>query len=227
MIDQAAISLRRSWRDRASLPDRLRPWIESLTVRLAASSDGPIFSVGIAACSAGDGATTIAMAVAHHIQSGLGKRALLVDADTRGGRLDRAYRLPRAPGFTDLLAGRASLREVVRATDDGGLHVMTAGTPLPNALGLLEGHVLDTMMTRLREAFELVIFDCAPLDLAAETFVLAKRLDGLVMVLAAERTRWENGARQIERLRNEKVRVLGAALNGKRFFIPSFLYRRL
>jgi Mrp family chromosome partitioning ATPase len=72
-----------------------------------------------------------------------------------------------------------------------------------------------------------VIFDCSPLSGDGETFVMAKRLDGLVMILAAEKTRWERSAQLMERLRAANINVLGAALNGKRHFIPGPIYDRL
>jgi capsular exopolysaccharide synthesis family protein len=207
--------------------DVLRPWIEPLAVRLGNPTDGPLFGVGIAACAAGEGATTIACAVAHRVQAGLGRRVLLVDANLARARLHDEFQIPRAPGLSDLLAGRSTLREVIHAVDESGLNVLPAGSPSSNTLRYFESHVLDTMMERLREVFDIVIFDCAPLSHGAETFLLAKRLDGLLMVLAAEKTRWESGARLVQQLRAEKINVLGAALNGKKFFIPHAIYKRL
>jgi Mrp family chromosome partitioning ATPase len=208
-------------------PASLAPWIEGLAARLGAPADGALRSVGIAACSPGEGATTIACAVADRIETVLRRRVLLIDANFRAARLHDEFRLPRAPGLSDLLTGRSTLREAVRAVDGTGLHVMTAGAPSASLVNLFDAQIFDLMKTRLSEAFDLLIFDCPPLSDDADTFVLAKRLDGLVMVLAAEKTRWESGAQSIQRLRAAKVNVLGAALNGKRFFIPNMIYKRL
>jgi Mrp family chromosome partitioning ATPase len=207
--------------------EAMRPWIEGLAVRLANAVDGPLFSVGFSACAAGEGTTAVARAVAHWLQAGLGRRVVLVDANLAAARLHLEFQTPRAPGLTDLLAGRSTLHEVVREVGDDGLHLITGGSPTHEALRALDGQTLDSLIERLRETYDMAIFDCAPLSNGTETFLLAKRLDGLVMVLAAERTRWESGARLIEQLRDGGVNVLGAALNRKKFFIPRALYKRL
>jgi protein-tyrosine kinase len=225
MMQQTAGSGRRSRGERRA--ESMRPWIEALAVRLANPTDGPLFSVGFSACASGEGATTIACAVAHWVQAGLGRRVLLVDANLSSARLHLEFQVPQAPGLADLLAARSTLAEVVRPVGTAGLHLMTVGSPSRDVLHAFDSQLIDTMVERLREAFDIVIFDCAPLGNGAEAFLLAKHLDGLIMVLAAERTRWESGARLIERLRAGGVNVLGAALNRKKFFIPRALYKRL
>lgn len=205
----------------------LQPWIEGLVVRLGDPADGSLKFVGIAACSPGEGATTVACAVANRIQTGLHKRVLLVDANLGRPRLHALFGLPLTPGLIELLNGRATLRETVHTIDESGLSIIAAGAPSPGSSGIFENETFDAMKSHLGEYFDTVLFDCAPLDGDAETFVMAKRLDGLVMVLAAEKTRWEGGAQLIERLRAANINVLGAALNGKRFFIPKLIYKRL
>jgi capsular exopolysaccharide synthesis family protein len=213
--------------DSGGLSDALRPSIEALAERLGNPPTGSLFCVGIASCSAGEGATTIAAEVARRIQHGLGRRVLLVDANFARPRLHQLFDIARSPGLSELLAGRRTLRDVVQPVDESGLHLIAAGAPSPDAMRYFDSHLIETMKDRLGEAFDIIIFDCAPLSGGAETLVLAKRLDGLLLVLAAERTRWESGARTMEQLRAANVNVLGAALNGKKFFIPRAIYKRL
>ena len=205
----------------------LQPWIEGLAVQLGTPNEETLRFIGIAACSPGEGATTIACAVANRIQTGLAKRVLLIDANLRSPRLHQLFGLPVTPGLIDLLNGRCTLREAVQTVDDSGLCVITAGTSVSGSLAIFESEAFHAMKSRLREYFDTVIFDCSPLDGEADTFVVAKRLDGLVIVLAAEKTRWANGSRLVDRLRSANINVLGAALNGRRFFIPQQIYQRL
>jgi Mrp family chromosome partitioning ATPase len=210
-----------------TLPKGLEPWIEGLAVRLGTPANASLPFVGLAACDDSAGTTTIARAVAHQIHAGLGRRVLLVDANFKTPGLHREFGLPLGPGLSDLLAGLTTLRQAVQTADGSGLCVLTAGTPSLASLSLFTGPAFETMKGHLREYFDNIIFDCAPLSRDAETYVLAKKLDGLVMVLAAERTRWESGAQIIERLRSADVNVVGAVINGKKFHIPNFIYRWL
>lgn len=207
--------------------DRLQPWVEGLAVRLGAPAEGALRFIGIAACSSGDGATTVACATAQRIQQSLGKRVLLVDANLGAPRLHTTFDLPQRPGLTELLSGQHTLREVVHEIEPEGLCVIPAGAPAADCLALFENDAFETMKSRVLEYFDTVIFDCPSLSSDAGTFVIAKKLDGLVMVLAAERTRWENGTRLIEQLRQSRINVLGAVLNRKRQFIPRLIYDHL
>jgi Mrp family chromosome partitioning ATPase len=52
-------------------------------------------------------------------------------------------------------------------------------------------------------------------------------MDGVIMVLQAESTRWEVAQSARERIESEKVKVLGAVLNRRQMYIPHWAYRML
>jgi Mrp family chromosome partitioning ATPase len=210
-----------------SFSARIGPWIDNLAVQIGTDVAGQGTFISFAAVSPGSGTTSVACAVAERLQIVLGRRVLLIDAGNRAPHLHELFGIANSAGLADVLDGRNTLREAVRPIGPGGHGVMTAGAPDREFARLIDSDAFASLKTHLGEYFDHVIFDCAAFQTDASSLILARRVDGLVLVLAAEQTRWESGAQAIERLRSAQVNVIGAALNRKRFYIPRLLYKRL
>jgi Mrp family chromosome partitioning ATPase len=52
-------------------------------------------------------------------------------------------------------------------------------------------------------------------------------MDGVIMVIEAENTRWEVAQSARERIASERIHILGAVLNRRKMYIPEWAYRRL
>jgi capsular exopolysaccharide synthesis family protein len=141
-----------------------------------------------------------------------GKRVLLVDADLRRPRLHDVFGISRDPGLTQLILGQASLSRIVHQTQYG-LHVLPAGLLPPNPAELLGGERMQEVIDELRTAYEFVIFDAAPVLVAADPVVLATRVDGSLLVVRAGKTGREDGIQALHRLASVDARVVGGVLN--------------
>ena len=82
-------------------------------------------------------------------------------------------------------------------------------------------------MIELREKFDYVLIDAAPLGSSTDAVLLGQKADGLVLIVEAHSTRREAARIAKETLAASKVNVLGAILNNRTFPIPESLYRRL
>jgi uncharacterized protein involved in exopolysaccharide biosynthesis len=85
------------------------------------------------------------------------EQAVLVDLTCGATAVSGPLGLPRAPGFTDLAAGRAGFEDVVRIDDDTPLQVITTGNPKVMA----KGEATDRF-TRVFEALTQA-YDCVVL----------------------------------------------------------------
>jgi protein-tyrosine kinase len=70
-----------------------------------------------------------------------------------------------------------------------------------------------------------VLFDSAPANSYMDSIALAGKVDGVVMVLQSEKTRWEVAQFIRERLESGNGNILGVILNKRRFYIPRWLYK--
>ena len=102
-----------------------------------------------------------------------------------------------------------------------------AGRAVENPIALYESDAFTKAVEGLRAAYGLLIFDCPPLVDSPEAAVLASKMDGLVMVLQAEKTRWEAARAIQEELAALEVPLLGAILNKRREVVPESIRKRL
>ena len=79
------------------------------------------------------------------------------------------------------------------------------------------------MLARLRPEYDFVVVDSPPVNQYADASVLANKVDGVILVIEADRTplaEAEAAKRQLERV---GARILGVVLNRKRSYIPAFI----
>ena len=79
----------------------------------------------------------------------------------------------------------------------------------------------------MKERADWVLFDSPPITHHMDSVVLAPKVDGVVMVVEAERTRWEVAENARKSIKGGNGNVLGVILNKRRYPIPEWLYTRL
>jgi Mrp family chromosome partitioning ATPase len=90
---------------------------------------------------------------------------------------------------------------------------------------LFDGDPISKLLTDLRERFDFVIIDGAPLDGYSESFFLASKVDGVILVVESERTTKQVVKKIKKELEWGPVNLLGIVLNKKKNYLPSFLDR--
>ncbi|SMG16107.1 capsular exopolysaccharide family [Agreia pratensis] len=117
-----------------------------------------------------------------------GARVLVVDADLRRPKLHEYLGLEGAVGLTDLLIGRAEPSDVIQPWGKGDLFVLPAGKIPPNPSELLGSEALVTLLAEFNRAFDIVLFDSAPLLPVTDAAILARLVGGTIVVCAAGKT---------------------------------------
>jgi len=174
----------------------------------------------------GGGASTVLINFATSLAAD-GDRVLLVDANLRNPSLHAAFDLPREDGLTDLLLEDMTLGEVTKKTDNPNLSVITCGTPHPNPFVILESDSLDTYMTDMKASTDWVLFDSPAITSCNDAAALAGNVDGVILVVESEKTRWEVAENARKSIKGGDGNVLGVVLNKRKYHIPGWLYKRL
>jgi Mrp family chromosome partitioning ATPase len=126
--------------------------------------------------------------------------------------------------MVDILeGGEDDLSNVIQKTELENFTVLPAGRAAANPSRLARSMRLNEVMSALRMQNEFIVMDMAPVLPVADTRVLAKVVDGIVMVVRAGVTPREIVARAIEAVGNE--RVLGVVLNGTETAMPKWMQR--
>jgi capsular exopolysaccharide synthesis family protein len=145
-----------------------------------------------------------------------GYRTLLIDGDTRRGGQHNLFDVPRLPGLTDVLAGKAPLEKALQQTKLSGLTLLPCGTRMQRGPEMLLSPVMRELIQRVRTTYSIIIVDSPPLAAGADPIVLSTVTGNMMLVLRAGTSDLALAEAHLDSLDNLPVRILGAVLNDVR-----------
>ncbi len=173
----------------------------------------PIRTLLVTSARPAEGKTTVATNLAYTAARS-GDRVLLIDCDLRKPQAHLFFALPNEIGFTSVLLGEATIRQVAHLVKDAdALAVVTAGPQPPNPSELLAGERTQESLERLSESVDLIVLDSPPVLPVSDPVVLAPLVDGVVVVASANSTDRRQLGKSIERLAQVDAPMLGTVLN--------------
>lgn len=174
--------------------------------------DNPPRVIVVTSPAPGDGKSTVAANLATTIAAS-GQPVVLIDADLRRPMVAKIFGLPSGGGLSDVLAGRAPLRDVVQHWADApNLQIVTAGKVPPNPSEVLGSERMKSLLERLSKDW-LVIVDAPPLLAVTDAAILTNRADGAFVVASVGSTTYESLARALGMLERAHARAMGVILN--------------
>jgi capsular exopolysaccharide synthesis family protein len=194
------------------------------------SKHGATKVVMVAATDHGEGGTTTAAILASTIARSGSSKILLVDANLRTPALDEVFEQGqnhKLLGLSDKVLSEAPLDQTIYQTDIPNLFFMPCGRTVTSPSYIFDSEPLTLMLSALREKFDFIIFDGSPLRDYSESSFLAGKMDGVILVVEAERTKIEVVRKIRKDLESTGVPILGVVLNKKRSYIPDYLERFL
>lgn len=142
-----------------------------------------------------------------------GTEVVVADCDLRRPSIHRVFDLSNDKGLTTMLLEGEASEIPLQHTAVPNLRVLTTGPVPANPADMLGARRMEQVIESLSGSAELVLFDAAPVGLVAETAVLASRMDGVLLVVSAGKTRREAAVRAKAMLEKANARVLGVVLN--------------
>jgi capsular exopolysaccharide synthesis family protein len=141
-----------------------------------------------------------------------GLRVVVVDADLRRPRLHKVFRVHPRGGLTgSLLEGAMDGR--LQPSEVEGLVILPAGDLPPNPAELLGSHRLQGLLDALLQHMDVVLIDSPPVLPVTDAAVLARNVDGVLLVVDAGETRREVARRAVESLQQVGANLIGVVLN--------------
>lgn len=145
----------------------------------------------------------------------LGKRVALVGMDIRMPRLAQMTGLKEAPGVTAFLAkSDTALAGITQPMSQvQGLDVLVGGAIPPNPSELLLGKRTELLFEQLRQTYDIIVVDSAPIAMVSDTFSLTRFADVTLAVTRANHTR-RAMVKHLDRLVAEgRLKNLGLVIN--------------
>ncbi len=184
-------------------------------------------TIMITSSVSGEGSSTVASNLAVSLSRNRTLKTLLVDVNSRRPTLHKHFDLENKFGFYDLIFGKKGAEGVLKRTRWPNLLVITSGEINSNPSEMLEPQGLKHLLSRLKEEFNYLIFDSPPITAYPDALLLAPQMDGVILVVQAERVRWEVVQEVKEQLELIHANIVGVVLNKRKNYIPEFIYKRL
>ena len=159
-------------------------------------------SVLITSPGPGEGKTVNAINVAISIAQEVDRTVLLIDANLRKPAIHKYFGLEEGIGLADYLLGKASISEVLLNPGIDKLTIMPGGHPLTTSSEMLGAARMADLVSEMKDRYEdrILVFDGPDILNSADAQVFAKLVDGIVLVVEAEKTTRKEVKQAIERL---------------------------
>lgn len=158
----------------------------------------------------------------------MGKRVLVIGADLRRPMLAHRFGFDNRQGVTTYLSGQESRLESLlkQSNDNPNLYVLPAGPVPPNPNELLMSSAMTRMMSILRNEFDYIIIDSAPVGVISDTFLIT-RFSDLQLYVTRARYSTKSSLKVLHNaIASGKFSSCYIVLNGVDMGSNSYLYRR-
>lgn len=214
--------------------DHLQPNFLNLSLRIIskledkAGNDNIGKIVYVTSAVKGEGKTFVSRGVSLSIAQSSLNKVLLIDGNMESPSLHSIFACDNNSGLSNLLENQKFGTMKAHKTMTDNLDVLPAGTQCRPGL-LYKKHLLSQFLGHVKQHYDLVIVDAAPLlGTGANSFV--HLIDGMVVVIEAAKTRSEvvkEALYQVNPGGVPKVNILGTVLNKRPKYIPDSIYKFL
>jgi capsular exopolysaccharide synthesis family protein len=169
--------------------------------------------IAVTSPAAGDGKSVTSVNLAGALARGTDDRVLLIDADLRRPSVSGLLGLNREErGLAEALGeARLPFTDTLQPTPLPNLSMLPAGLMRGGVSELLRSSALDTILRQARQRYSYVIVDTPPLLPVFDSALLAKLVDGVLVVVSANQTPRKLLGEALNML--EPSKVLGIVFN--------------
>ncbi|MFH0732137.1 MAG: polysaccharide biosynthesis tyrosine autokinase [Candidatus Omnitrophota bacterium] len=141
-----------------------------------------------------------------------GKDVLIIDCDLRKSTLHKYYGVENKNGITQLVQGEEGIQPVNAGIPH--LDILPAGKHAQNPAELLSSDAFDKILKELKQKYDLIIIDSAPLFAVTDSTILIKKSDIAILAIRADVTP-KKAIRRLARFSEDIYsKILGVVFNG-------------
>jgi capsular exopolysaccharide synthesis family protein len=175
----------------------------------------------------GEGTSTVVREFARVSAAKFGKSVLLLDADQRHPSLHLFFHIVPDCGWQEVVRDNGPIEKALHQIGETRLFISPSSEYSPSHPHIYNSLLIDAFLKKLRERFDLILIDSPPATTSTDGLALSSKVDGVVLVVEAEKTRWPVAENVRDRIKGSGGNILGIVLNKRRFHIPDFIYKRL
>ncbi len=175
------------------------------------NADGKNKVIQIESSVMAEGKTTVVC----NLAVGLGltnKKVIVVDLDFRRPRVHRLFSLEREVGISEYCLSNATKEQIIKKTKYENVDVITRGGQVYNSSLLLLSDKFKNFIAELREEYDYVFLDCAPVLQVSDFIHISKVSDGVLFMVAYASTTKAQVGEAVKELRKNGANILGTVL---------------
>ena len=213
-LSKRRLGWRRGGTDQGEVYASLADAVDGIrTTLMREARNGSTRVVLVTSADGHEGKTTLATQLAASLARA-GRRTLLVDGDLRHPSAHLLLGLPLDPGFCEILRGESDVEDTIRPTRASGLWMIPAGQCDDDAIQALARDGIGDVFGEVRNSFDYIIFDSAPVLTTPDTLVLGQYVDAAVLSVLRDTSRVPRVSEAYQQLRALGVNVLGSVIGG-------------
>jgi protein-tyrosine kinase len=160
-----------------------------------------------------EGKTLVALNLAVSIAQVLDRTVLLVETDMRTSSLHRYLGMEVKKGLGDYLLGEAEIPDILINPGIERLVILPSGKTLATSAELLGAPRMESLVKEMKERYadRFIIFDGSSLLSFADPLIFSRLIDGILLVVRAEKTPKDDVRRCLELLKDKPL--IGTVFN--------------
>ncbi|MVT10612.1 GumC family protein [Chitinophaga tropicalis] len=155
------------------------------------------------------------------------KKVLLMELDLRKPKLSRTLGLDNHVGFTNYVVENKTIDEIIKVVPGAdNLFLISSGPIPPNPVELIEGNRMKTLLDTLKQRFDYILMDTAPVGIVSDAKSLSTYVDCTLFVVRYNYTLKSKLASMAESIKDDHFRKKGVVFNGieQDSFYPYYYY---
>ncbi|NME82456.1 CpsD/CapB family tyrosine-protein kinase [Clostridium sp. SM-530-WT-3G] len=140
------------------------------------------------------------------------KRVLLIDCDLRSPSIHKMFKISNIYGLSEVLLGTKRIGEMIKSYNNK-IDILPSGNLPPNPSELLGSEAFENLIEQLKESYDLIILDSAPVRVVSDSQLLAAKADGTILVVKKDKTKINYIKESKNLLKNVGANIIGCVLN--------------
>jgi len=143
----------------------------------------------------------------------LGDRTIIVDADLHRPRQHKMMGVSNDCGLANVLVGDVSIDDAVVQTATPNLSMIPSGRLPSGVHGLLDTRRVQEVIEKVRNEYDMILFDTPPMIGVSDTTLLAREMDGVLLIIQHRKYPRAVSKRARDMLESMGANLIGVVLN--------------
>lgn len=173
--------------------------------------DKEIKSIVVTSACPKEGKSTVAGNLAISFAQN-GKKVIIIDCDLRKPTIHRKFNISNISGLSEVMIGKETLVNAIQEYKSN-LHILTSGKIPPNPAEMINSTTMSNLLEELREKYDIIIVDSAPLEAVTDGQILSAKVDGTIVVIKVGESKMELVKEAKNLLNKVGANIIGVVMN--------------